>query len=253
MDVCGTVDAAGAGAEHLLGRRVVAIAKDALGGIAEHAVAPAVSTFDAPPELDDAEAAAFLIPFHTTHLALFRRGRLVEGETLLVHSGASGLGTAAIQLGVAAGARVIATVSSEAKAELCRSLGADLVDRPHRAGRRRGGARRDRRGRRPRRVRPGGRRLRGGVVAVHRPRGSVPRRGVRRRRRQRDDRPSAAHGEHRQPLDRGRARRLGRRPGSGHAPLRVQPVHPRGRRRGPRRSAPARSPPAASAPTSAGS
>jgi NADPH2:quinone reductase len=126
MDLCGTVEAA-AGAEHLVGRRVVAISKDALGGIAEHAVAPVASVFDAPSALDDAEAAAFLIPFHTTHLALFRRGTLVEGETLLVHSGASGLGTAAIQLGVAAGARVIATVSSEAKAELCRTLGADLV------------------------------------------------------------------------------------------------------------------------------
>ena len=127
MDLCGTVDAAGAGAEHLLGRRVVAISKDALGGIAEHTVAPAGSVFDAPPGLDDVEAAAFLIPFHTTHLALFRRGRLAEGETLLVHSGASGLGTAAIHLGVAAGARVIATVSSGAKAELCRSLGAELA------------------------------------------------------------------------------------------------------------------------------
>jgi NADPH2:quinone reductase len=127
MDVCGTVVAAGAGADRLVGRRVVAIAKDALGGIAEHTIAPAVSVFDAPPELDDTEAAAFLIPFHTTHLALFRRGHLIEGETLLVHSGASGLGTAAIQLGAAAGARVIATVSSAAKAELCRSLGADLV------------------------------------------------------------------------------------------------------------------------------
>jgi NADPH:quinone reductase len=127
MDVCGTVDAAGADVQHLLGQRVVAISKDALGGIAEFTVAPAVSTFEAPPELDDTEAAAFLIPFHTTHVALFRRGRLVSGETLLVHAGASGLGTAAIQLGVAAGARVIATVSREAKAELCRSLGADVV------------------------------------------------------------------------------------------------------------------------------
>src|SRR5918996_4508836 len=88
MDVCGIVDAAGPGAAHLTGRRVVAISKDALGGIAEWTVAPAVSVFDAPPELDNSEAAAFLIPFHTTHLALFRRGCLVEGETLLVHSGA---------------------------------------------------------------------------------------------------------------------------------------------------------------------
>ena len=127
MDLCGVVDAAGSGAEHLVGRRVVAISTDALGGIAEHTIAPGTACFDAPPELDDHEAAAFLIPFHTTHLALFRRGGLARGETLLVHSGASGLGTAAIQLGAAAGARVIATVSSAEKAELCRSLGADLA------------------------------------------------------------------------------------------------------------------------------
>ena len=155
MDVCGVVDAAGAGAEHLIGRRVVAISKDALDGIAEYTVAPAAAVFDAPPELSDDEAAAFLIPFHTTHLALFRRGHLVEGETLLVHSGASGLGTAAIQLGAAAGARVIATVSSAEKAALCRSLGADGGHRPHPGGLRRRGVRRDRRGRRARGVRPG--------------------------------------------------------------------------------------------------
>lgn len=127
MDVCGVVTAAGDGAEAWVGRRVVGISTDALGGIAEQTVAPAVGVFDAPESLTDVEAAAFLIPFHTTHLALFRRGALQAGETLLVHSGASGLGTAAIQLGAAAGARVIATVSSAAKAELCRSLGAELV------------------------------------------------------------------------------------------------------------------------------
>jgi NADPH2:quinone reductase len=127
MDVCGVVTAAGAGAERWIGRRVVAVATDALGGIAEQAVAPASGVFDAPDGLDDIQAAAFLLPFHTTHLALFHRAGLQAGETLLVHSGASGLGTAAIQLGVAAGARVFATVSSAAKAELCRSLGAELV------------------------------------------------------------------------------------------------------------------------------
>ncbi|MFN7149788.1 MAG: zinc-binding alcohol dehydrogenase family protein [Microthrixaceae bacterium] len=127
MDVCGVVDAAGDGADQWIGRRVVGVAKDALGGIAERAVAPTVGVFDAPASLDDEQAAAFLLPFHTTFLALFRRGRLQRGETLLVHSGASGLGTAAIQLGHDAGARVIATVSSAEKAELCRSLGAELV------------------------------------------------------------------------------------------------------------------------------
>jgi NADPH:quinone reductase len=127
MDVCGVVEAAGSGAEDWIGRRVVAITKTALGGIAERAIAPAVSVFDAPPQLDDAEAAGFLLPFHTSHLALFRRGRLREGETLVVHSAASGLGTAALQLGRAAGARVIAVAGGPEKAAACAALGADLV------------------------------------------------------------------------------------------------------------------------------
>jgi len=127
MDVCGVVRSAGAGAEHWVGQRVVGVSKDALGGIADCTVAPSAGVFVAPPSLDDVEAAAFLLPFHTTHLALFHRARLTQGETLLVHSGASGLGTAAIQLGVSAGARVFTTVSSPAKAQLCAALGAELV------------------------------------------------------------------------------------------------------------------------------
>ncbi len=99
----------------------------AQGGLAEYAIAPVTTVFDAPDGLDDAEVAAFLLPFHTTHLALFRRGRLEAGETLLVHAGASRLGSAAIQLGVARGARVIATAGSPAKAKLCSDLGAELA------------------------------------------------------------------------------------------------------------------------------
>jgi NADPH2:quinone reductase len=127
MDVCGIVDDTGEGAEHWLGKRVVAITKTALGGIAEFAVAPAVSVFDAPDQLDDAEATAFVLSFQTSHLALFRRGRLRAGETLVVHSAASGLGTAGIQLGKAAGARVIAVAGGPEKGALCASLGADLA------------------------------------------------------------------------------------------------------------------------------
>lgn len=127
MDVCGTVESAGAGAQQWIGQRVVAVSKDAFGGVAEYTTAPAAGVFAAPESIDDTEAAAFLLPFHTCYLALHVRAHLQPGETLLVLSGASGLGTAAIQLGVAAGARVIACVSSEEKAELCRELGADLV------------------------------------------------------------------------------------------------------------------------------
>jgi NADPH2:quinone reductase len=134
MDVCGTVEAAGEGAEQWLGRRVVALATMAMGGLADFATAPATSVFDAPPQLDDVEAAAFLLPFHTTYLGLVTRAGLTEGETLLVMGGASALGTAAIQLGVASGARVIAVAGGPEKASLCRSLGAELAIDHHADG-----------------------------------------------------------------------------------------------------------------------
>jgi len=127
MDVCGEVDSAGEGAEAFLGRRVVAITQMAQGGLAEYALAPLDSVFDAPPELDDAEAAAFVIPAHTMHLALFERAGLEAGETLLVHAGASGLGSTAIQLGRAAGARVFATARGPQKRQLCETLGVELA------------------------------------------------------------------------------------------------------------------------------
>ncbi len=127
MDVCGTVDAVGNGAEAWLGKRVVAITQMAQGGLAEFALAPVDSVFDAPPEFDDAEAATFVIPYHTAHLALFERAALTRGEGLLIISGASGLGTAAIQLGRACGARVFATAGGPDKVALCRQLGAELA------------------------------------------------------------------------------------------------------------------------------
>jgi NADPH2:quinone reductase len=127
MDACGVVDAAGPGGEAWLGQRVVAITKMALGGIAEYAIADAVSVFAAPPGFDDAGAAAFLLPFQASHLALFRRGRLRAGETIVVHSAASGLGSAGIQLAKAAGARVIAVAGGPEKTARCTELGADRV------------------------------------------------------------------------------------------------------------------------------
>lgn len=127
MEACGVVEAAGDGAEHWIGRRVVALTQMSLGGLAERALAPAAGTFPAPAELDDVAAAAFLLPFHTSYLALHRRARLQADETLLVVGGASAVGTAAIQLGVVAGARVIAVAGGPEKGELCRSLGAEVV------------------------------------------------------------------------------------------------------------------------------
>jgi NADPH2:quinone reductase len=126
MDVCGVVEAVGEGADPaLVGRRVVGIAAMSLGGLADLAVCGTV--FDAPPELDDAEAAAFTLPFHLGYLALHERARLQPGEHVLVRAGASAVGTAAVQLAAAAGAHVVATASTPEKAEVCREAGAAVV------------------------------------------------------------------------------------------------------------------------------
>jgi NADPH2:quinone reductase len=127
MDLCGTVESAGPGLDDWLGRRIVSVGLGGIGTLAERAYAPADSIFEAPVGLDDGEAAAFFIPFHTMHLALYRRAALRAGETLLVHSGAGGLGSSAVQLGVAAGARVLATAGGPEKLALCRELGAEVV------------------------------------------------------------------------------------------------------------------------------
>ena len=79
MDVCGVVDAAGEGGEEWLGRRVVAMTHQSFGGVAEYALAGATGVFDAPPELDDVQAAAFTLPFHTGYLAVMRRAQLAGG------------------------------------------------------------------------------------------------------------------------------------------------------------------------------
>lgn len=125
MDVAGVVDAAGDGMTDWIGRRVVGMTNQSLGGMAEYALSGAV--FDAPPELDDVEAAAFTLPFHLGYLALHGRAALRAGETVLVRGGASAVGTAAIQLAVAAGARVIAMAGGPEKLALCRELGAEAA------------------------------------------------------------------------------------------------------------------------------
>ena len=127
MEVVGDVVDAGAGAETWLGRRVVATASGAFGAHAGRVVADADMTFDAPTQLDDLAAAAFFFPFHVAHLALVERGQLQPGQSLLVHAGAGGVGSAAIQLGVALGARVLATAGSPEKLDWCRELGAALA------------------------------------------------------------------------------------------------------------------------------
>jgi len=98
------------------------------GGMAEKAISVVTGVFDAPPELDDIEAAAFTLPFHTGYLAVHQRAKLQAGEHLLVVGGASAVGTAMIQLGTAAGAHVIAIAGGPDKGKVCQDLGADPID-----------------------------------------------------------------------------------------------------------------------------
>ncbi|MFJ8588861.1 NADPH:quinone oxidoreductase family protein [Streptomyces sp. NPDC093595] len=109
------------------GRRVIATPALPYGGLAEYVVADGAAVLPAPDALDDAEAAALHIGYQTGWFGLHRRAGLQEGETLLVHAAAGGVGSAAVQLGKAAGARVIGVVGGADKAAVARELGCDLV------------------------------------------------------------------------------------------------------------------------------
>ncbi|MGW0466355.1 NADPH:quinone oxidoreductase family protein [Streptomyces sp. NPDC003027] len=109
------------------GRRVIATPSLPYGGLAEYAVADAAAVLPAPDALDDAEAAALHIGYQTGWFGLHRRAALKEGETLLVHAAAGGVGSAAVQLGKAAGATVIGVVGGADKADVARRLGCDVV------------------------------------------------------------------------------------------------------------------------------
>ncbi len=127
MEVMGVVEACGAGTEKWLDRRVVAITKGAHGGYAEYALCPAASTFDMPEAIPLPDAAALYFPFHLAWLGLIDRAELRAGETVLVHAGAGGSGSAAIQLAVHAGAHVFATAGTDDKLRLCLELGARVA------------------------------------------------------------------------------------------------------------------------------
>lgn len=109
------------------GRRVIANPALPNGGLADYVVADAAAVLPAPDALDDAEAAALHIGYQTGWFGLHRRAHLQEGETLLVHAAAGGVGSAAVQLGKAAGARVIGVVGGADKARTALELGCDVV------------------------------------------------------------------------------------------------------------------------------
>jgi NADPH2:quinone reductase len=128
VEFCGEVTALGEGVTGLEpGARVITPAALPAGGFAEYAVVPAAGVLPAPEALDDAEAAALHIGYQTGWFGLHRRAALRPGETLLVHAAAGGVGSAAVQLGKAAGATVIGVVGGPDKAKAARELGADVV------------------------------------------------------------------------------------------------------------------------------
>jgi NADPH2:quinone reductase len=127
-EVAGTVREAPPDSGFEAGQHVMALTF-AIGGWAEQAVAAPWATFSMPASFSVEQGAGFVMNYHTSHFALLHRGGLREGETLLVHGAAGGVGTAAIQIAKATGARVIAVVSSDAKEEVARRAGADEVVR----------------------------------------------------------------------------------------------------------------------------
>ena len=126
-EVAGVVRSAPADATVAAGDRVAAFC--ALGGFAETAVAPPFLTFALGAALDFAQGAGLILNYHTAYFSLVLRGRLREGETVLVHGAAGGIGTAALQVAKGLGARTIAVVSSEIKGQVALEAGADHVVR----------------------------------------------------------------------------------------------------------------------------
>ena len=123
-EFAGVVEAVGDGVTNVkTGDRVMVIG--GTGGFGTHAVVPAEKLVPMPPSMSFEHGAAFLMTYGTTQHALLDRGQLKAGETVLVLGAAGGVGTAAVQIAKAAGARVIAAASTDEKCALCKQIGAD--------------------------------------------------------------------------------------------------------------------------------
>jgi len=136
VEVCGRVVEVGPGVGTggrtavAVGDRVVGMPALPHGGLAERTLIPAAAIFSAPDSLDDAQAAALTIGYQTAYVGLVRRAGLQPGQTLLVHAASGGVGSAAVQVGKALGATVIAVVGSAEKDSAAKESGADhVIDR----------------------------------------------------------------------------------------------------------------------------
>ncbi|WP_166532271.1 NADPH:quinone oxidoreductase family protein [Blastococcus xanthinilyticus] len=109
------------------GQRVIGSPAGGPGAFAEYALMDAAAAFPAPEGLSDEKAAALYLTYQTGYVGLHRRAGIAAGDWVLVHAGAGGVGTAAIQLAKAAGAKVIATAGGSRKTQVCTDLGADHV------------------------------------------------------------------------------------------------------------------------------
>ena len=126
LEVAGIIKAVGSGINSLkVGDKVCALVTG--GGYAEECIAPVETCLPIPDGLNFTEAAALPETFYTVWSNVFDRGRLTAGESLLVHGGSSGIGSVAIQLAKAFGARVYTTAGSDEKCAFCTELGADLA------------------------------------------------------------------------------------------------------------------------------
>ena len=125
-EFAGVVRALGEGVSHLkLDQHVACLS--GTGGFATHTLAPSTLCLPLPEDFPFVDAASFIMTYATSHHALVDRAQLKAGETLLVLGAAGGVGTAAIQIGKALGAKVIAAASSDEKCALCKEIGADVT------------------------------------------------------------------------------------------------------------------------------
>ncbi|TFI47117.1 NADPH:quinone oxidoreductase family protein [Diaphorobacter sp. DS2] len=125
-EFAGVVQAVGDGVSHLqVGQNVACLS--GTGGFATHTIATAARCIPLPDGFGHVDAAAFIMTYATSYHALLDRGQLQAGETVLVLGAAGGVGTAAIQIAKAKGARVIAAASTDEKCDVCLKLGADAV------------------------------------------------------------------------------------------------------------------------------